>query len=995
MWRDYESENGGAMETMPGWRRLAIGSGKVNGIFGYRGVNGTEHLALHINKSLYSIPVNELVKLTEPFTVAKLDRSYLKTNTLLNAPSVFFESGGKCYLLDGNGYYSIGVAYTSGNFASVRESAYVPVTYFNGELYEQRNMMTADFIERYTVDISHNRVPSYESVWEYKLIEKDGTPGLSLSGVSSFYDATDLICAYVPRFGIYNGVEYPILSFESGFFGKLDSTVQLVVDAPLYLYGTATGGDGAVSGMTSLQRLILRNKDAKYDFDACNLLVDRGGHMEAVPNAPLRELWIAGATFSGFGDPADQEGCSDGSVGITSAYDGTVNLYTECSNEMWGGVTVSKTNVINGVIFAVETVGGELVLSDTTRAEVKSDGGATVEVSAIQEKCTVTFDPLIAYSHVHLQTDLHTYCILTRNRDTGATCEENGRWYEYVIYEPFKSVKSVILGNFPTSKYKCVADGGKVAVFIPPHFDGQSMDIKCEGYPNKFASVNGLTTVYDNGYDSNAASWEAINKCTVVCAYDGRVFFTGNPNLPNTVFFSGRGLSGENDPTYIGIYNYFNDGIGNVPNTAMVSSASMLAVLKGDISTDSCAYYHAAQYNGDEKTADLLPRIYPSTEGVSNVPCVGAACNFADDIVFLSPKGLEGIEKQSLNLERTLSHRSGRVDPVLRKSLSSSSRMVEWKGYLCILNSDGVMLLADSRAINSNEATGEAQYEWFMLEEVGSYSEDHAKWVFVNGSINVNCADGTTALLPLESLTVKYGGEDRRVCIGAGDPPDTAEVISFGTVFDGAGIEYEVAEGGMNAVLTDGVFCPVVEDEERVGGTFRPATALFEFRGRLFFGTENGELCVFNTDKRGMAYDVGEAPDVIGSKWYDRCGHRYESGFATLSDDCGYPQFAKSTVGKTLTLRAKRMPRSAFTLSVRSEREDWRTVESFTATDNSFFNVDFANFSFEDNSRSSYASSEKLKRWGEKQMYFYSDGFRQPFGIYGISYCYTFAGKRR
>lgn len=982
MWRDYESENGGAIETMPGWRRLASAVGRINGIFGFLGF-----IVLHAGTELYRIPFDELDSVT---SLAKY-----AIGSVANAPSVFFEGSGCCYILDSDKYYRIG---TAGERQAVTELAYVPVTYLNGNPYQQRNMLGTDFIERNTIAFSENKAYNAESCWKYDKVDSDEGGYLKLTGVADSY-SEKLVYAYIPEKATVDGTEYPIKDFDTDFFDLLPYTVQLVVDAPLYFFGLSGGGrvgssgerrySGSISGMLSLQRLVLRNKEAKYEFNACDFWKEAN----AVPTAPLRELWIAGGTFSGFGHPDTNNEYSNSSFGITSAYEGKVTLYTECSSEMFGGATVSKTVRINGVIFSEERTGGVLNFKDVESVTLKSVGGATVEFSAACGEGNVYIDPRIAHSHIHLEIDGKVYAILVRDADTGFTCEENGKWMEYTVYEPFKDVKKVTADGEAVT-YRADNDAGKIKVLLSDSADGGELNIECEGMPNKFGAIDDLSSVYDNGYDLKNNSWDAINKCTVVCAYDGRVFFTGNPDLPNTVFFSGRGLNGENDPTYIGIYNYFNDGIGNVPNTAMLASASMLAVLKGDVSTDACAYYHVAQYNSDKDTADLLPRIYPSTEGVSNIPCVGAACNFADDIVFLSPNGLEGVEKQSLNLERTLSHRSGCVDPVLRKALSSSSRMLEWKGYLCILNSDGIMLLADSRAINANEATGEAQYEWFMLEGVGSYSGDSSRWEYGSGTVKLTDADGAAADVPLEGLSVLYDGIELPVRIGVGESPEGAEVISFGTVIGSDGVEYSVSDG-LNAVLVGDAFCPVEESEERIGGTFHPATAIFEFRGRLFFGAENGDICVFNTDKREIAYDQGEVAGVIGSRWYDRCGHLYESGFATLSDNCGYPQFAKSTVGKTLTIRTKRMPSSAFTLAVRSEREDWKTVESFTATDNSFYGVDFANFSFEDNSRSTYSSSEKLKRWGEKQMYFYSDGFRQPFGIYGISYCYSFAGRLR
>ena len=55
MWRDYESDSGGAIETVPGWRRVlpdSSVSGRVNGLFGYRGANGIEYVMAHIGTKL-------------------------------------------------------------------------------------------------------------------------------------------------------------------------------------------------------------------------------------------------------------------------------------------------------------------------------------------------------------------------------------------------------------------------------------------------------------------------------------------------------------------------------------------------------------------------------------------------------------------------------------------------------------------------------------------------------------------------------------------------------------------------------------------------------------------------------------------------------------------------------------------------------------------------------------------------------------------------------
>ena len=996
MWRDYESDSGGAIETVPGWRRILADDGvkgRVNGLFGYRGSNGIEYVMAHIGTKLYKFPRGVIDNGN------KLSQYRINTD-VNNAPSAFFESGGKCYFLDGKGYY----CYDGSSFYPVTNKAYVPTTYVNGKLYEQRNMLSRYFKHRNTV-VADDRIKAPYEVWEYELtVDKDGKY-LKLSGVSGNATVSELEYAYIPEKAYFEGVEYPIRGFNQGFFDALTDTVQLVVDAPLRFYGASGAkGNGAVSGMVSLQRLVLRNPRAVYEFNACDVLYSEGGSVYARPNAPLRELWIAGSSFGGFGLDNTHE-YSDGSVGITSSNEYGVTLYVESTNEMWGGGSPTKTSTVQGVVFDEVKTGRCWVREGITEGKCISGGGATVEISVAEKSVTVEFDAVTAYSHVVLELGDRIYCVLIRDELTGATAEENGKWYEYVVYDPFESVSSAtVMGE--SRRFIGNADAGKVAVLLYPRDMGGEVEFSFKGYYNRFSTLENLRTVYDEGLSDSVSSAEVINGCTVVCSYDGRVFFTGNPKLPNTVFYSGRSLTGQNDPSYIGIYNYFNDGIGNVPNVAMVSSASMLAVLKGGISTDACAYYHQGQYNSDKNTADILPRIYPSTEGVVGIPCVGAACNFADDIVFLSPEGLEAVGKQTLNLERTLTHRSGRVDPVLRRGVSASSRMAEWKGYLCLLNSDGTLLLADSRAINQNEATGEAQYEWFMLDGVGSYVGDSEKWSFSDGYIELLDGEGNAVSLRLDELSLEapeeLGGGELSVLIGDGEVGD-AVVYAFGKAICGDE-EYTLPEGGqIYAIYREGVFCPVETCGERVGGDFKPATALLEFRGQLFFGTESGDICVFNTDKRGVSEAYGNGatdvedvePDRIHSRWYDRCGHRYESGFATLSDDCGYPQFSKSTVGKTLTLKAKRMRNSSFCIAVRSPQTEWQEVERFTVSENSFYQLDFANFSFEDSERSVFSSSEKLKKWSEKQYYLFSDGFRQPFGVYGLSYCYSFAGRVR
>lgn len=130
---------------------------------------------------------------------------------------------------------------------------------------------------------------------------------------------------------------------------------------------------------------------------------------------------------------------------------------------------------------------------------------------------------------------------------------------------------------------------------------------------------------------------EVITHCTVAAIYDDRLFLTGNPELPNHVFYCERNSTGYADPTYFGILNYVQDGVGNTLNTAMLVVADTLMVLKSDTQQDGSVYYHTplAANNG------VQPKVYPGTRGLAGTGCIGAAINFLDDPVFISRYGLE------------------------------------------------------------------------------------------------------------------------------------------------------------------------------------------------------------------------------------------------------------------------------------------------------------------------------------------------------------------
>ena len=98
--------------------------------------------------------------------------------------------------------------------------------------------------------------------------------------------------------------------------------------------------------------------------------------------------------------------------------------------------------------------------------------------------------------------------------------------------------------------------------------------------------------------------------------------------------------------------------------------------------------------------------------------------NFNDDIVFVSPLGLEGITG-NIEEEQLISHRSSLVDTkFINENNFEDLQMAEWRGYLiCLVN--GHFYLADSRQIY--QGVKGYEYEWYYWEVAELFEERYGK----------------------------------------------------------------------------------------------------------------------------------------------------------------------------------------------------------------------------------------------------------------------------
>lgn len=193
-----------------------------------------------------------------------------------------------------------------------------------------------------------------------------------------------------------------------------------------------------------------------------------------------------------------------------------------------------------------------------------------------------------------------------------------------------------------------------------------------------------------------------VLNCTMLQVFDNRVFISGNPDFPNTVWHCSL-----NDPTYFSDLDYYREGIDTAAVKGLVAGNNALWVFREPTDAHTTVFYHTPTIDSD------YGKIYPSQHSSITTGCVGAAVNFNDDIVFFSDRGMEGISGD-VTTEQAIAHRSSLVD---RKLISETGYRdmvtAEWEGYLLVFIGNKVYL-ADSRTAFTNE--NHIEYEWFYWE---------------------------------------------------------------------------------------------------------------------------------------------------------------------------------------------------------------------------------------------------------------------------------------
>ena len=457
-----------------------------------------------------------------------------------------------------------------------------------------------------------------------------------------------------------------------------------------------------------------------------------------------------------------------------------------------------------------------------------------------------------------------------------------------------------------------------------------------------------------------------IEGCTLAALYDGRVFLSGNPGLPATVFYCSRTRDGAISPLYFGEHNYFNDGSKDSPISAILSVGNGIYVFKGERDPMGSIFLH----KGEDTGIDILPRIYPVYEAYSGELCLGGAIASADAPLFISPRGLCAIEKEGTNLERGITTRSSNVISRLLGDGLSGARIFNWMGYIAICRGERIYL-ADTRATFRGR-NGNTEYEWFIIDGVGEYLDKRKIYRYSSNA-------------PHEILSVKKGCDDEIV----------RETVHSHT-----------RDGVTYYFTVDDKLYAVYPTEEYEHSGLRAATVYRTVGERLYFAA-GGVLFVFNNDKRAkppsddyldrMGITEEEYREIFGRRIhpalynFDGIAPRYL--IRTVRTDCGVPHLTKSSVKGSLCIKLGKSTGALPTVKVTTDKGNFSEFVKMGGRCVSFLDIDFGSLSLTPEMDVTVAVSEKEKDWIEKDIIIYSKAPSSPISVHGLSFRYRIKGR--
>lgn len=453
-----------------------------------------------------------------------------------------------------------------------------------------------------------------------------------------------------------------------------------------------------------------------------------------------------------------------------------------------------------------------------------------------------------------------------------------------------------------------------------------------------------------------------VRECTHSAIIGGRAFLWGGASYPGVIFYSER----EDSPRkglYFGELDYIDVG-DETEITSVLGFSDGIAVFSRKVNGGECIRL----YSLEEGSGTQGRTAFRMTGACRSSRPLGAAINHGDEILFVSEEGLSALSERALYQNGAVETRSTAVTAMLAAESLAEAAVARWCGYLA-LSVGGRMYLADTRT-EANFGLGR-EFEWFFLNGIGTYRGDSRVYRYSS----VARADYILSDTPDEVVDEEVWSEGT----------DSGEVVYF--------------------VPTEEGKVEVYPTEEFTGGVFYPAELLLDLDGRLVFSTGCGDVCVFNSDMRGVApARIASDPDFDAEDYKEKMGKRIHPDFygfhnhapryalITAFDDCGVPHLRKNTVKRSLTLKLATYS-GRIECRVGRDGGEYHSVCVIDAGATDFASYSPVSIPLNVSDNVTVALPEKERGWIEKSIALYSSDFCAPIGIYSIAYRYKIGGR--
>lgn len=171
-----------------------------------------------------------------------------------------------------------------------------------------------------------------------------------------------------------------------------------------------------------------------------------------------------------------------------------------------------------------------------------------------------------------------------------------------------------------------------------------------------------------------------------------------------------------------------------------------------------------------------------------------------------------------------------------------------------------------------------------------------------------------------------------------------------------------------------------------------PATCFFVYENELWFGTNDGRLCKFNTDIHdSTAYcDDGTLTQTTLGEDTLTGGNAIPCRWATLLDDDGAPQYFKTLNKKGSLLTLLPYDRTSASVTLIADGERKYPLGVYYADIFSWNPVDFNRFTFSSNETAQDDFfNKKVKKYKRLQIVVENNTIYEPFGLLKITKTYT------